>query len=406
MSKVIVIGGGAAGLMAASVAAKNNDVLLIEKNKKTGRKILITGKGRCNVTNNCDNETFIRNITKNAKFLYSAINNFSTADTMDFFENLNVPLKTERGNRVFPVSDKAMDIADALYKNAVNNNVEIVSDTVTSFAFTDGKISKVNCVNNIYSCDKVILATGGVSFPLTGSTGDGYKLAKSCGHRITELMPSLIGLLSDDSSVKELQGLSLKNVKIKVIDKSKDKVVYKDFGEMIFTHFGLSGPIILSASAHMRDMGTDRYKVLIDLKPALDENTLDKRIVKDLNKNLNKDISNSLFELLPKSFIPVLLKKAEIDEHTKCNSLKKDERQRLLNNIKNFSVEITGFEDIKNAIITSGGVDVREVDAKTMKSKIIDNLYFAGEILDVDAYTGGFNLQIAFSTAHLAGESV
>lgn len=403
MSKIVVIGAGPAGMIAAGTAAQNNDVILIEKNKILGKKLLITGKGRCNVTNNCDNNTFIQNMTKNSKFLYSAINNFSTKDTIDFFENLGVELKTERGFRVFPSSDKAKDIQLALIKFINDRNVKVINNTVKSITKVDDSF-EIKLENNSITCDKVIIATGGLSYPLTGSTGDGYKFSKKLGHHIVDTMPSLVPLVSKDWFIKDLQGLSLKNSSIVV--KNRDKTIYKDFGEMLFTHFGLSGPMILSASAHMRDFKNCEYIVYIDLKPALTDEVLDKRIQKDLLKFSNKDIINGLDELLPKSLIPIILKRSNIDERIKCNSITKEMRKELLNNIKSFSVSIDCARTIDEAIITSGGIDVKEVNPKTMESKIIEGLYFAGEVLDVDAYTGGFNLQIAFSTGVLAGENV
>lgn len=393
-------------MIAASYAAKNNEVYLIEKNKKTGRKLIITGKGRCNVTNECDNETFIKNLTKNPRFLYSAINNFTTYDTISFFDNLGVKLKKERGNRIFPLSDKAKDINDALFEFCCKNKVKFISNEAKDILVTDKKVYAVKLDDDTtIECDKIILATGGLSYPLTGSNGDGYKIARKLGHTVIKPVPSLISLVSDDDFISDLQGLSLKNTSITVKD-NNDKIIYKDFGEMIFTHYGLSGPIILSASAHMRKNNFKGYKILIDLKPALHENTLDKRIIKDFNKYINKDIINAFDDLLPKSIIPVIIKRANIDFHKKTNSITKEERLKLLKFIKCFSVNIITSRPIDEAIVTSGGIDVKEINPKTMESKLINGLYFAGEIIDVDAYTGGFNLQIAFSTGVLAGENV
>lgn len=404
--RVIVVGGGAAGLFCAGIAAQNGaEVLLFEKNEKTGRKLLITGKGRCNITNFCDNEEFISNIPTNPRFMYSAINAFSTYDTIAFFEELGVKTKVERGNRVFPVSDKAMDVCDALRNFALSNGVNIITENVKGLIQKDGAVVGVKTDSKSYTSDSVVVATGGKSYPKTGSTGDGYAFAKSVGHCVKEPTPSLVPLVSDDSYCKELQGLSLKNVSIKVTDNKTNSEIYSDFGEMLFTHFGLSGPTILSASAHMREMSENRYTVHIDFKPALDEETLDNRILKDFSKFINKDICNSLFELIPKSFIPVLLSVCGIDPHTKCNSVTSKQRKLMVSTLKNFKVNIKGFRPIDEAIITCGGVCVNEIDPKTMKSKIADNLYFAGEVIDVDAYTGGFNLQIAFSTAYLAGKN-
>ncbi len=401
---VIVIGGGAAGLMCAGVAAQNGaDVLLIEKNAKIGRKLLITGKGRCNITNFCDNDEFIENIPTNPRFMYSAINAFSTYDTVAFFEDLGVRTKVERGNRVFPVSDKAVDVCDALYSFVINNGVKLINETVKGLIQKDCKVVGVKTENNSYYADSVVIATGGKSYPKTGSTGDGYSFAKSVGHTVIKPVASLVPLTSDDDFCKELAGLSLKNVAVSVFDNNSEKEIYSDFGEMLFTHFGLSGPTILSASSHMRDISKDKYAVYIDFKPALDEQTLDARLLKDFAKFINKDICNSLFELLPKSFIPVLLDVCHIDPHQKCNSITAKQRALIVSTLKKFKVNISGFRPIDEAIITCGGVKCSEIDPKTMQSKIAENLYFAGEVIDVDAYTGGFNLQIAFSTGYLAG---
>lgn len=407
-NKVIVVGGGASGLMAAGTAAEYGcEVTLIEKNSKLGRKLLITGKGRCNITNFCDNETFISNLTKNPRFMYSAINNFSCYDTISFFEDLGLHTKTERGNRVFPESDKAFDVLNALIKYNKDNGVNVLAySSVKHLIFDDNKVIGVELENQekIFA-DKVIVTCGGLSYKQTGSTGDGYALAKEAGHSISKLIPSLISLVSGDDFCKDLQGLSLRNISISVIDNNSNSEIYNDFGELLFTHYGLSGPVILSASAHMRDMSKDRYKVIIDLKPALDESTLDKRVLKDLNENINKDLINSLNKLLPLSIIPIVIRKSGIDERKKCNSITSNERKQLVNAIKRFEVNISSLYDINDAIITSGGINVNEISPKTMQSKLKDNLYFCGEVLDVDAYTGGFNLQIAFSTGRLAGLS-
>lgn len=404
--KVIVIGGGPAGMMAAGVAARNGaDVTLFEKNDRVGRKLMITGKGRCNITNFCDNDEFISNIPTNPRFMYSAINAFSTYDTVAFFEDLGVATKVERGNRVFPESDKATDVCDAMKKFVLSNGAIIINENVKAIITDNGLISAVKTDNKTYPCDSLIIATGGKSYPKTGSTGDGYTFAKSVGHTISEPTASLVPLVSDDSLCKELMGLSLRNVAVSVFDKISQKEIYSDFGELLFTHFGLSGPTVLSASAHMKDMKEDKFSVHIDLKPALDFETLDKRLLKDFSKFINKDISNSLFELMPKSLIPVLLELCDIDPHTKCNSVTVTQRHTIVNTLKNLTVNIKGFRPIDEAIITCGGVKVQEIDPKTMRSKIVPNLYFSGEVIDVDAYTGGFNLQIAFSTAYLAGEN-
>lgn len=407
-NKIIIVGGGASGLMAASFASNaESEVIIIEKNTFPGKKILITGKGRCNVTNDCDNETFIKNMTKNPKFMYSAINSFSSDDTKRFFEDRGVKLKTERGNRVFPVSDKASDIRDALYDYVKSRNVKLINARVKA-VLTDKENGAVSGVlldsGEKYECSRVIIATGGYSYPATGSTGDGQRIAKALGHTVTRIIPSLVPLETFEDYSDTLAGLSLKNISIKVIDKNKNKTVYEDFGEMLFMHHGLSGPVILSASAHMRDENAE-YMISIDMKPALDIKTLDQRIRRDLEINSNKDLINSLDALLPRSMIPVVIQRSEIFEHKKSNLITKDERKRLLENIKDFKADIKGFAPIEQAIVTSGGVNVREVDPKTMESRLIKGLYFAGEVLDLDAYTGGFNLQIAFSTGKLAGEN-
>lgn len=404
--KVIVVGGGPAGMMAAGVCAENGaQVLLIEKNDKTGRKLMITGKGRCNITNYCDNDEFIANVVTNPRFMYSAINAFSAYDTVAFFEELNVATKIERGNRVFPVSDRALDVCDALKSFVLDNGVSIIKGTVTSLIQKDGVVVGVRTKTDSYYADAVVIATGGKSYPKTGSTGDGYAFAKSVGHTVTSPVPSLVPLESDDFFCADLQGLALKNVAVSVTDNISEKEIYSDFGEMLFTHFGVSGPTILSSSAHMRDMSPDRYTVHIDLKPALDKETLDARLLRDINKYINKDICNSLFELMPKSLIPVVLTLCGISPHAKCHSITVKERESIVALLKDFRVNVTGFRPIDEAIITCGGVKVSEIDPKTMGSKIVSNLYFAGEVIDVDAYTGGFNLQIAFSTGYLAGKN-
>ncbi len=404
---VVVIGGGAAGLMAALKAAENsNHVTLIEKNQKVGRKIMITGKGRCNVTNNCDNDTFIKNVAVNSRFLYSAISTFTTADTMDFFESLGVPLKTERGNRVFPQSDKASDIVDALFRAVKKNGVKIILGTVKSLYKQDDEFITVLQNGEKITSDSAIIATGGASYPLTGSTGDGYSFAKSFGHNVTEIKPSLVPLTIHEGFCSKLSGLSLKNVTLKVYEEGRDKPLFSEMGEMLFTHFGISGPLVLSASSLIREIEKKNYFAFIDLKPALDAQTLDKRLQRDLSENVNKDIINSLDKLLPKSLIPIVLKMAGIDERTKSNQITKEQRLALCGVLKGFKLTVTGFRPIEEAIVTSGGVSVREINPKTMESKLVKGLYFAGEVIDVDAYTGGFNLQIAFSTGALAGRNI
>ena len=403
---VAVIGAGAAGLMAAGRAAEcGADVILFEKNARVGRKLAITGKGRCNVTNFCDNDTFIANLTANPRFMYSAINRFSCYDTVAFFEERGVPVKVERGNRVFPESDKAADIVEALHDYAMEHSVRLCHENVRDIITENGSVVSVKTESGEYPCDCVIVATGGMSYKATGSTGDGYTFARRLGHTVTAILPSLVPLVSDDEACRVLSGLSLRNVTLKIIDNNSDKEIYSELGELLFTHFGLSGPLVLSASAHMRAMSVGRYTALIDLKPALDTDTLDKRVLRDLKKYANKDIINALSELLPKSMIPVTLDRAGIDPHTKCNELSAESRHRFVDTLKNLSFSIHSFRPINEAIVTHGGVNVNEINPKTMESKLVHGLYFAGEVLDLDAYTGGFNLQIAFSTGRLAGES-
>ena len=407
MKTIIIVGAGAAGMMSAAYAIKNNaHVILVEQNKILGKKLRITGKGRCNVTNYCTPQEFLQNIPTNPKFLFSAINNFTSFNTIEFFEKNGVKLKIERGNRVFPESDKSIDIINAFKKILNNKNCEILNEKVKKLIVQNNNCTGVELASGKkLSADSVILATGGVSYPKTGSTGDGFKLAKSIGHTITPLKPSLVPIVSNNTVCKKLQGLSLKNVAIKVVDKNKQSIVYKDFGEMIFTHFGVSGPIILSASSHLKNISKNQYSLIVDLKPALDDSTLDKRLVKDFSKNINKDYINSLYELLPNKIIPIIAKLSKIPLHTKCNQITKEMRLNLVHSLKNFEVSIDSFRPIEEAIVTSGGISVKEINPKTMESKIIKSLYFAGEIIDVDAYTGGFNLQIAFSTGFLAGTS-
>ena len=405
-TKVLVIGAGPAGMMAAGAAAENGaDVIIVEKNQRVGRKLAITGKGRCNITNFCDNETFIAHVTANPRFLYSAINRFSCYDTVAFFEDRGLATKVERGNRVFPVSDKALDVVDTLYEYLTELGVQIVHQEVKGLLIENGSVKGVRLQDRDLLADKVIVTCGGMSYRATGSTGDGYTFAKSAGHTITPLLPSLVPLTAEDEDIPELQGLSLKNVRLSVIDNTTDKEVYSDMGEMLFAHFGVSGPLVLSASAHMRAMSPGRYTAYIDLKPALDEFTLDKRILRDFAEFANKDIINSLGKLLPKKLIPIIIDRAGIAQHTKCNTVTVSQRQSLLSQIKHFSVKIHAFRPINEAIVTHGGVDVKDIDPRSMESKLIDGLYFAGEVLDLDAYTGGFNLQIAYCTGRLAGES-
>lgn len=403
--KVVVIGAGAAGMMAAGTAAQNGaKVTLIEKNARVGRKIMITGKGRCNVCNNCDVQTFINNVPVNGRFLYSAINNFTPADTMDFFESLGVALKTERGNRVFPCSDRAVDIVDAMRRFAVESGVKIVSDTAKKLLTENGEAAGVKCENSTFYADSVVICCGGKSYPLTGSTGDGYILAKQAGHTVTVIKPSLVPLESPDDC-KSMQGLALKNAGLKIVDNNSKKEIYSDFGEMLFTHFGISGPMVLSASSHIREIPKDRYTAVIDLKPALTQEQLEKRLQNEFNAHGNKDVSNAFSKLLPKKIIVPVLKRWGVPFDKKCNVITKEERRSLALLLKGFEIRLSGFRPVEEAIVTSGGVKTSEINPKTMESKIISGLYFGGEVIDCDAYTGGFNLQIAWSTGRLAGMS-
>ncbi|MCM1330011.1 MAG: NAD(P)/FAD-dependent oxidoreductase [Ruminococcus sp.] len=403
----IIIGGGAAGLTAAYTAAKRGkSVLLFERNCRVGKKLAITGKGRCNVTNNCTDEEFFANIPVGGKFLYSAYSNFNCRDCMGFFENLGVPLKTERGNRVFPVSDRAGDIVSALENACTESGVNIVHKRVSEVLAEDGAVVGVRCGETVWHAVSVLIATGGKSYPVTGSDGDGYKFAAALGHTVTPLKPSLVPLVSEEEYCSEMTGLSLKNVLVTVIDGKKNKPIFKEQGEMLFTHFGASGPLILSASSHIRDMERGRYKILIDMKPALDEQALDKRIQRDFSENPNRIFGNSLSKLLPSKMIPVVVKLSGISADKQVNSVTKQERANLVKLLKNFPVTVRDFRPLSEAIITSGGVKLSEVNPKTMGSKLVRGLFFAGEVLDIDAYTGGFNLQIAFSTAVSAGNSL
>ncbi|MGI6180893.1 MAG: NAD(P)/FAD-dependent oxidoreductase [Agathobaculum sp.] len=400
---IIVVGGGAAGLMAAGTAAENGaHVTLFETNEKVGRKLFITGKGRCNVCNNCDIPTVLQNVPVNPRFLYSALGCFAPADVMAFFESHGVPLKTERGNRVFPVSDHAADIIDALFTWIKRSGVIIKRETVQELVIRDGRVCGVQAGGAVSYADRVIVATGGASYPQTGSTGDGYRFAKTAGHTVVPPNPSLVPLVTP-GGCEELMGLSLRNVQVTVFEDNKK--LWSDFGEMLFTHFGVSGPLILSASAHMRHFGSRAYHLEIDLKPALDEKTLDKRLLSDFDKHKNSDFINALGDLLPRKLIPVVVRYSEIDPHAKVNGITKAQRAALLHTLKHFLVVVSGKRPIAEAIVTTGGVNVREVSPKTMESKKCTGLYFAGEVLDVDAYTGGFNLQIAWATGRLAGLS-
>lgn len=406
--KIAIIGGGAAGMTAAGKAAElGAEVTLFERNTLLGKKLGITGKGRCNVTNDCSPDEFIKNVTANGKFLFSAIHRFSPADTMAFFEGLGVPLKTERGRRVYPESDNAVDVVLALKKYCLANGVRIVTDRITEFIENDDEfIIGLRSEKKTYmGYDAVILCTGGVSYPGTGSTGDGYRLAESVGHSITPPTPSLVGLTSEDKLCPAAQGLALKNIAVSVTDNAKNKIIYKDFGEMLFCHFGISGPVILSASAHLRPMEKGRYTVHIDLKPALDMQTLDRRLLSDFEKAKNKNFINIFDELLPSKLREPFAKVCGIPADKKVNAITHEERKKIAETLKDLPVVITGFRPISEAIVTSGGVKVKEIEPQTMRSKCSGNLYFAGEIMDLDAYTGGFNLQIAFATAMAAAEA-
>lgn len=402
-SEVIVIGGGASGAFAALISARmGRKVILFEKNERIGRKLRITGKGRCNLTNNCSGDELMNNIPVNPRFLYSAFSAFSPQDTMNFFEELGVPLKTERGKRVFPVSDKADDIADALGKALKKAGVRIIHESVKHI-LTDDNICTgvITSDGKEYNAQSVLLATGGKSYPLTGSTGDGYIMAKELGHTVTNIYPSLVPLVIKEKFCSDMMGLSLRNVALKLFD--QNKLIFSEQGEMLFTHFGVSGPLILSASSHIRDMQSGRYTISIDLKPALTLQQLDKRIQRDFSENQNRDFINAVRNLLPAKMIPVAVKLSGIPENKKANSITKEERLHFAELLKNFTLTVRDFRPVDEAIITSGGISVKEINPKTMESRLVPGLFFAGEIIDVDAYTGGFNLQIAFSTAYSAG---
>ena len=401
---IIVVGGGPAGMMAAIAAAEAGaSVCLLEGNERLGKKLNITGKGRCNLTNQCSQEEFLQNIPRNGKFLYSACSRFDSADTMAFFEALGVPVKVERGNRVFPVSDRAFDISGALEKRIKRLGIRVIRDRAASLLLRNGTLQGVQGGGGVYEADRVIIATGGISYPLTGSTGDGYRLAEQAGHTIVEPRGSLVPLCAAGTLCAQAQGLSLRNAGLRVYE--NDRKIYQDFGEMLFTHFGVSGPMVLSASAHMRHFEKKRYRLEIDLKPALDEAALDKRLLSDFGRRANSDFANALDELLPQKLIAPFVGLTGIDPHEKVHDLTREQRRRVLELLKALPVEITGPRPAAEAIVTSGGVNVKEVDPSTMASKRLAGLYFAGEVLDVDAYTGGFNLQIAWSTGYLAGKS-
>ena len=410
MKRLVIIGGGAAGLMAANriieQSVRGLHITLVEKNSRPARKVMITGKGRCNVTNNCDVNTLIANTVKNGKFLYSAFNNFTSADTMNFFESRGVALKTERGNRVFPVSDKAVSIVDALSK-APLKYCQVLEDSAEEIITENGAVKGVLLKSGKrIEADLVILATGGASYSGTGSTGDGYKIASALGHTVTELKPSLVGLNCHEGFCTRLAGLSLKNVTLSVFEEGKKKPVYKELGEMLFTHTGVSGPLALSGSAYIRHLEKKNYYLEIDLKPALDEAQLDKRILRDFEEELNRNFANSLDKLLPKSLIPVVVSLSGIASDTKVNQISREQRATLVNVIKHLRLNVTSFRPLEEAIVTSGGIKVSEIDPSNMASKLVSGLFFAGEIIDVDAFTGGFNLQIAFSTGVAAADGV
>lgn len=403
----IIIGAGASGLFASIIAARmGKTVLLLEHSNKVGKKLLITGKGRCNVTNNSDNNEILKNIPVNSRFMYSSLNNFSAYDTMNFFEELGVKLKTERGNRVFPESDSAAEIVNALENEVKRLKVHVNFADVKELIIEENTVKGVKTDKGDFSSDTVIVATGGKSYPGTGSTGDGYKFAKQAGHTVTKLNPSLVPLVTKEKYCADMMGLSLKNVVLTLRDKKENKVIYTELGEMLFTHFGVSGPLVLSASSHIRKMEEDRYSLEIDLKPGLSEQQLDTRLLRDFSQYPNKDFANVLRKLLPAKMIPVIISLSGIQPETKVNQITKQQRINFGKLVKCFPLTVKSFRPIEEAIITSGGVDVKEISPKTMESKLVSGLYFIGEVLDVDAYTGGFNLQIAFSTAYAAATNI
>ena len=416
MANVIVIGGGPAGMMAAITAAEyGNNVTIIEKNSDFGKKLLITGKGRCNITSSLYMSEFIKNTPGNGQFLYSAFQNYTNTDIIDFLKRQGLEVKEERGNRIFPVTDKSIDVLNC-FKSKINELKikKLFNTRVQKILVQNGEVLGVRTEKEIIQTDKIILATGGKSYPLTGSTGDGYLIAKNIGHKVTEIRPSLVPLvIYEKNECKEMQGLSLRNVGIKIIDESKNKLIYEDFGEMILTHFGISGPTILSGSAHLvrykeidNLMKEQKIKLQIDLKPALTEEQLDERILRDFKEFKNKQFKHALDKLLPQKMIPIVIKKTKINEEKRVNEITKEERRNLVKVLKKFELTIKDFRPVEEAIITSGGINIKEINPKTMESKLVKGLYFAGEIMDVDSYTGGFNLQIAYSTGYTAGMHV
>ena len=404
-AELVVIGGGAAGMMCAAAAAERGmSVVLLDPNRQLGRKLRITGKGRCNLTNNCDIKTFMQNIPGDGRFLFSALNRLSPADTMAFFEEKGLPLKTERGNRVFPVSDNANDVAGTLSRWCARAGVIVRRTKARRILTENGAVSGVETEMGIIRCRAAAICTGGLSYPLTGSTGDGLRMARELGHSVTPTRASLVPLESPDPYCAEMQGFSLRNVTLSAFE--EDKLIYKELGEMLFTHFGVSGPLVLSASAHMRNMGRKSYRLEIDLKPALDEKKLDARILRDFEKYANREFKNALSDLAGSAMIPVLVRLSGIPEDTKVNSITREQRMGLLHLFKAFPVAVSGTRPIDEAIVTAGGVNTKEINPRTMESKLVSELYFAGEVLDLDGYTGGFNLQIAWSTGFVAGNSV
>lgn len=404
-TELVVIGGGAAGMMCALTAAQRGiRVTVLDPNRQLGRKLRITGKGRCNITNNCDIKEFMANIPGDGRFLYSAINRLSPTDTMAWFENLGLKLKTERGNRVFPLSDNANEVADILDRHLKREGVRLLRCRAEDIITEEGRVCAVKTSEGTIRCEAAALCTGGLSYPLTGSDGVGHKLARKLGHSVTQLRPSLVALESRDEYCAQMQGFALKNVLLRAYE--DDKLIYSEQGEMLFTHFGVSGPLVLSASAHMRNMGKADYRLEIDLKPALDEKKLDARILRDFAKFSNREFKNALSELAGRTMIPVLVELSGIDGETKVNMITREQRKELIRLFKAFPVSICGTRPVAEAIVTAGGISTKEVNPRTMESKLVQGLYFAGEILDLDGYTGGFNLQIAWSTGFVAGNSV